>query len=207
MSKFPFAHLVALALVALIANKAAAQQVMPVGVPAGAATFTQVEAAAPIEPPQPRLALAPRGVNDGSRGAANDVARPTSTSRGVNGAFTTLVGLSIVLGLFLLCAWMMKKAMPAGARELPDDVVEVLGRTPLAYRQQAHLIRLGRKLVLVSLAPGVAEPLAEIDDAAEVDRLLGLCRQARPNSATSVFRNVLAQMSRDTTRDEEGADG
>ena len=67
----------------------------------------------------------------------------------------------------------------AGARHLPADVVSVLGRVPLAARQFAELLRVGNKLVLVSLTPTGAETLTEVTDPAEVDRLVGLCQQAR----------------------------
>ena len=61
---------------------------------------------------------------------------------------------------------------------LPTEVVEVLGRAPLAGRQQMHLLRCGNKLLLVSVTPTGAETLTEVTDPVEVDRLSGLCRQA-----------------------------
>jgi hypothetical protein len=53
------------------------------------------------------------------------------------------------------------------------------------------LIRLGNKLLLVSLSSATVETLAEITDADEVDRLAGLCKQHMPRSSTASFRNVL----------------
>jgi flagellar protein FliO/FliZ len=87
--------------------------------------------------------------------------------------------------------------MPRGAALLPSDVVEVLGRTPLAARQFAHLIRCGNKLVLIHLAQGSARTLTEITDPVEVDRLSGICRQAHPRSATASFRQVFQQFARE----------
>ncbi len=102
-------------------------------------------------------------------------------------------GLATVLGLFLLLAWVLRRAAPKAATLLPGEVVEVLGRAPLAGRQQMHLLRCGNKLLLVSVTPAGAETLTEVTDPVEVDRLAGLCRQAHPQSATAAFRQVFQQ--------------
>jgi flagellar biogenesis protein FliO len=103
--------------------------------------------------------------------------------------------LALVLGVFFLIAWAVRRAAPHGLTVLPSEVVEVLGRAPLAGRQQLHLLRCGKKLILVSVTPAGAETLTEITDPEEVDRLAGLCQQARPNSATAAFRQVLRQLA------------
>ena len=110
---------------------------------------------------------------------------------------TSLASLAVVLGLFFAVAWAMRRGMPPGAAVLPREAVEVLGRTPLTPRQQAHLVRCGNKVLLVYLAQGVAETLTEITDPLEVDRLVGLCRQAHPQSTTASFRQILQQFSRE----------
>jgi flagellar biogenesis protein FliO len=123
---------------------------------------------------------------------------PTSTAKTSSQSLVTVaVSLAIVLGLFFLVAWLMRRGMPRGGQTLPTDVLEVLGRMPLPGRQQLQLLRFGNKLLLVSLAPGVAETLAEISDPTEIDRLTGLCQQSRSGSATAVFRNMLQQISSD----------
>jgi flagellar biosynthetic protein FliO len=120
--------------------------------------------------------------------------------------FTVIASLVLVLGLFLLVAWLLRKTAPAGGAVLPKEVFEVLGRAPLASRQQVHLVRCGRKLLLLSVSPGGIETLSEIDDPLEVDRLAGLCVQAQPGSASMVFRQVFQQFSAPqgrVTRDAE----
>ena len=111
------------------------------------------------------------------------------------GLVAVVGSLALVLGLFFVVAWMMRRTMPATRLVLPGEVLEVLGRAPLAGRQQVHLIRLGNKLVLVSVTPAGMEALSEVTDAEEVERLTGLCRQAQPNSSTAIFRQVLQQFS------------
>ena len=129
---------------------------------------------------------------------------PIVPNKGLPSVATAIGGLAVVLGIFFLVAWGMRRAAPAGSGVLPGEVFELLGRAPLGGRQQAHLLRCGTKLVLVSMTPAGAETITEITDPAEVDRLAGLCRQAQPNSATAVFRQVLDQVTRHGTEDRNG---
>lgn len=105
--------------------------------------------------------------------------------------------LAIVLGLFLMLAWLAKRNMPASQRWLSSDVVQVLGRAPLSNKQVMHLVRLGPKLLLVSVSAQGAETLAEVTDPGEVERLLARCEQAGNNSVTQSFRDVLTQFERE----------
>jgi len=88
--------------------------------------------------------------------------------------------LLLVLGLFLAAAWLIRRSSPRAYRMLPAEVFEVLGRAPLANRQQAHLVRCGDKLLLIAASVSGVEPLMEITDRAEVERLTELCRKSRP---------------------------
>jgi flagellar biogenesis protein FliO len=103
--------------------------------------------------------------------------------------------LAIVLGLFLVVAWAMRKTAPRGSLALPPEVFEILGRAPLGARQQVQLLRCGKKLLLVSITPDGAETLTEVTDPLEVDRLAGICQQAHPKSSTASFRQVFQQLA------------
>jgi flagellar biogenesis protein FliO len=118
---------------------------------------------------------------------------PAAKSGGLPSPAAMAGSLAVVLGLFFAVVWVMRGATPKGLVLLPGEVVEVLGRAPLAGRQQVHLLRCGNKLLLVSVTPAGAETLTEVTDPLEVDRLAGLCRQAHPHSATAAFRQVLQQ--------------
>jgi len=124
-----------------------------------------------------------------------DSQSPANVRFGLPLVVTVGGSLAVVLGVFFLIAWAVRSAAPRGLTLLPSEVVEVLGRAPLAGRQQLHLLRCGKKLILVSVTPAGAETLTEISDPEEVDRLAGLCQQARPNSATAAFRQVLRQLA------------
>jgi flagellar biogenesis protein FliO len=101
--------------------------------------------------------------------------------------------LLIVIGLFLGVAWFARKTMNTTFGGLPKQVVSVLGRTPLAPRQQLVLVRFGSKLVLVSMIQGEARTISEITDPLEVDQLAGLCESSQPGSITNSFRSILQQ--------------
>jgi flagellar protein FliO/FliZ len=109
--------------------------------------------------------------------------------------FPVVSSLGIVIGVFLLGVWIFRRAAPQGMTRLPNEVFEILGRAPLAGRQQVHLLRCGSKLLLVSVMPEGAETLTEITDPLEVDRLAGFCRQAHPQSSSTAFRQVFEQLA------------
>ena len=121
-------------------------------------------------------------------------------ARSARGAMPSLLtmfsGLCLVLGLFFLVAWLLRKAAPRPMAPLPKEAAESLGRIPLAARHDAYLLRIGNKLVLVSLSPGGAETLTEITEPLEVERIVGLCQQLRPNSSSNAFRQVFQQFAR-----------
>ncbi len=120
---------------------------------------------------------------------------PGSRPGGPTSLLTIGSSLAVVLGLFLLVAWAVKRATPGRSGLLPMEVVEVLGRASLGARQQVHLVRCGSKLLLVSATPGGMETLTEIVEPDEVQRLAALCRQTQPGSTTAAFRQVFHQLA------------
>ena len=147
-----------------------------------------------LPPPEVDSASTPAA---GRRGAGN---QKTGGLGGMPSLVTTASSLAVVLGLFFVFAWVIRRAAPRGSMLLPGEVIEVLGRAPLANRQQIHLLRCGNKLLLVSATPTGVETLTELTDPEEVDRLAGLCRAAQPGSATDAFRHVLQQFSQQRRR-------
>lgn len=113
----------------------------------------------------------------------------------VDSIYTTVTALAVVLGMFLLGAGLVRRGGKKSNGRLPEEVVSVLGRVPLAARQFAELVRVGNKLVLVSVTPGGAESLAEITDPAEIDRIVGLCKQTSKKSSTAEFDQVFRQLA------------
>jgi len=110
---------------------------------------------------------------------------------------TTVGSLAVVIGLFLIVVWGMRRALPGHVATLPKEVVDVLGRAALASRQQVYLLRCGNKLLLVAVTPAGVETLTEIVDPFEVDRLAGLCIQSQPHSTTAAFRQFFHQFEQE----------
>ncbi len=136
--------------------------------------------------PQP-LVLPARGRSEGVTDATQAGAAPS--------LLTALGGLLLVLALFVLVVWLLRRGMPHASSPLPPGVVRVLGRAPLAERQYVHLIRVGDKLLLVAVSPAGVETLTEIVDPVEIDRLTGLCGETSAGSVTNAFRQVIDQFS------------
>ena len=112
-----------------------------------------------------------------------------------NSLGTVVSSLSVVLGLFALVAWFLRRTRPRSKFALPGAVVETLGRVPLNARQEMHLVRVGNKLLLLSVTATAAETLTEITDPDEIDRLTQLCRQHQTNGISNSFRELVSHLS------------
>ena len=164
------------------------------------ASGTAMPAAPELAGPRGQPAAVPLPAHKGDSGSSGEGAahRSERASRSNTPSLVTVVGsLTVVVGLFLLVMWGMRRTMPGQVATLPKEVVDVLGRAALASRQQVYLLRCGSKLLLVSVTPAGVETLTEIEDAPEVDRLLGLCAQARPDSTTAAFRQFFQQFAQE----------
>ncbi|MFZ5832840.1 MAG: FliO/MopB family protein [Planctomycetota bacterium] len=151
-----------------------------------------------IRDQEPPLPLRRPGAGTTGASASNEAL--SSAANPLPSALTVGGSLMIVLSIFFVVAWAMRRAAPQSQVVLPGEVFEMLGRAPLSGRQQVHLLRLGRKLVLVSVTPAGAETLTEVTDADEVDRLAGMCHQAKPGSISASFRTVLEHFGEEFSR-------
>ena len=105
--------------------------------------------------------------------------------------------LLIVIAAFFLLAILFRKVSPQGNRPLPKEAFECLGKYYLTQKHQLQVLRLGNRIVLVSVMPDKVSTLAEITDPDEAVAFLGLCRRLDTNSATEMFRKTIANMSDD----------
>ena len=115
-----------------------------------------------------------------------------------------LSSLAIVLGLFFAVVWLTRRSIPKASQPLPTEAFEILGKAPLAARQTVQLIRVGSRLLLLSVTADGARTLAEISDTQEVEHLCGLCQQSQPASISASFRQVLNQLGNQSPR-QQGA--
>jgi flagellar biogenesis protein FliO len=108
---------------------------------------------------------------------------------------SVLGSLLIVIAAFFILVLLLKKVSPKGNRLLPKEAFEDLGRAVLTQKIQLHLLRLGNRLLLVSITPDGVSPITEVTDPDEVVPLLGLCRQLDTHSSTELFRKTLSSFS------------
>jgi flagellar biogenesis protein FliO len=151
-----------------------------------------------------RLIPAP---NSGKSSRAGDKtgesARPKARNSG--GAWwTTLGSLTTVLALVYLTAKVLRKGMPAAQRTLPVEVVQVLGRKPLDYRNTIHLVRCGSKLLILGSSQAGLTPLSEISDPVEVDYLAGLCKPSGLGSVADTFNLLFRKFQSPETTEAAG---
>ena len=153
------------------------------------ARWSSESSSAKVENPKARTPLELKLRN---KEAGSSVDKPASTWAA---ALSMFFSLAIVISLFLFIAWLFRKSQPNTFAKLPTGVLQVLGSTVMAPRQQVYVVRFGNKMLLVSHQPGQTQTLGEITDADEVHRLAGLCESNQPTSVTHSFREVLRHVA------------
>ncbi|QDU09511.1 FliO/MopB family protein [Gimesia aquarii] len=89
----------------------------------------------------------------------------------------TLGALFVVISIILICAKIFKKHSPLASKNLPREVMEVLGKRPLDARQTIHFVRCGSRILILGSSPAGLEMLSEVLDPVEVDLITGMCRE------------------------------
>lgn len=156
---------------------------------------------APRSKPAAPLAAEGQSLSDGIKSRL-----PASFSK-LDSLTTAGAGLAIVVGLFFVCMWLLRRS--SGAKHggaLPNEAFAVLGRAPLTPQSFAQLLRVGNKLVLVAISADGIQPLTEVVDPLEVDRLTGVCASGRGHGPAAEFQQVLAQLAREPARGFLGAE-
>lgn len=97
--------------------------------------------------------------------------------------------IAAVLGGVL---WALKRFSPGGIAASNSRLVEVLARTPVGPKQAVVLLRVGPRIVLLGVTPDAIQPITEIHDAAEVERLA--FRTEPPARTGAGFGSLLAGM-------------
>lgn len=130
------------------------------------------------------------------RGTGDAKLSKPSLSSAITPLFSILGSLLIVLACFMILMMLMKKISPKGNRNLPPEVFEDLGRTFLTQKLQLHLLKLGNRLILVSVTQDGVTPITEITDPDEVVPLIGMCRGQDTGSASGLFKRTLSELSK-----------
>lgn len=154
-----------------------------------------------------------RGVRGGSvepgriAGAGDSAKGTAGEGAGDKGLTSVVVPLALVIGLACLCAAVLRRAMAAqgglsGPARAPAGILEVLGRYPLSRGQGLVLLRVDRRVLLLSqqaglrgVGPGLAT-LAEFTDPEDVASILAKVQDAEGQSAAARFRALLQAAER-----------
>ncbi|QDT98308.1 FliO/MopB family protein [Gimesia aquarii] len=142
------------------------------------------------------------------------VDRQTQNANGQNGdrlqkrapsLWGTLGALFVVISIILVCAKIFKKHSPLASKNLPREVMEVLGKRPLDARQTIHFVRCGSRILILGSSPAGLEMLSEVLDPVEVDLITGMCREReQAERSNSTFLNLF--QSTQNKPDQNGQD-
>lgn len=163
------------------------------------------------------------------RSAADIESRPLGPARaggferapsraGEAGVWTRTVGaLALVVSLIVGTWWLVRRAArrggwigaAIGAARAPSGVIEVLGRYPVSRGATLLLLRLDRRVLLLSQTPAGLRTLADIADPDEVASILVKARDDEGATSAERFNDLLREMARDPGVIEEppGATG
>jgi flagellar biogenesis protein FliO len=149
---------------------------------------------APVDDPLAKPLRLARPQSSSSAPSDSEPIDPTSS------LITVGTSLAVVLGLFFVMTYFIRRNLPRGVQAPPGEVLEVLGRAPLPGKQQLQVVRFGSKLVLLSVTPEGVEAVAEITQPDEVQQITALCRRESQGSSAHAFQEILSQMGREPAR-------
>lgn len=114
----------------------------------------------------------------------------------------TVGSLAVVMGIFAVAVYFLRRTNGPTGQMLPPEVLKVLGRVSLNNRHYVQLLRLGDRLLLIAVSASGSQTLAEITEPEEVERLSNACSNQQGRAAS--LRNALfaAIPSRRTPRQD-----
>ncbi|MEC7564057.1 MAG: flagellar biosynthetic protein FliO [Planctomycetota bacterium] len=104
--------------------------------------------------------------------------------------------LAVVVGIFLIFVWFMKRIHGKTSPSVSGESLELLGQTRINKIHCLHLIRLGQRVLLVSISDQSVTCLSEIHDPVEVAELL---HSNGPAAAAPdrTFKRIFSQYEQD----------
>lgn len=130
----------------------------------------------------------------------NTPAPPTAPT--ASPVLKTVGSLAVVIGIFAIVIYFMRRTNGPTGQILPPEVLKVLGRVSLNNRHCVQLIRLGDRLLLIAVSASGSQTLTEITAPEEVERLSSACSNQQGRAVS--LRNALfaAIPSRRTPRQD-----
>ncbi len=118
--------------------------------------------------------------------------------RQVQSLMTVMSALSVVCGLFLGYAWLMKRR-PSSSGDVASQIFTPLGTHRLTARHELQVARFGNKILALFVHGAGVETVAEIVDPDEVARLSQLCETANPRLPRQIADAIETQLSRSSS--------
>lgn len=188
------------------------------------------QTAAPAQPPQSQSGPSAQPLASEDHPLADPAAARSTTpgtpshhaSAGKPWLTQTLMSLGAVLGLALAAAGLFKflarhqtglRASLGAAGRSPAGIMEILGRYPVSRGATLVLLKLDRRILLLSQTAGGRlgagagfQTLCEITDAEEIASILVKARDADGDSMSEKFRSILGRFDRamETPEDDSG---
>ncbi|TWU31540.1 FliO/MopB family protein [Novipirellula artificiosorum] len=105
---------------------------------------------------------------------------------------TVCSSLAVVLGLFAAFVWLTRRFGVGGASQgaLSKDVFETLGSTAIDSRTKVTLLRCGNRILITAQTAGGIQPLSEITDPTEVQKLTAACNGHSKNSFAATLSEL-----------------
>jgi len=178
----------------------------PNSIPSTPAVVEQVSDQRPASPPPPSPVSAALETRPLGRAAAPAVESVRPGATGPGGWLRVTVALGAVIALIFALRFILKRAaMRTGglaaqlgaAGRAPSGVLEVLGRFPVARGQTLVLLRLDRRILLISQTTTGMTTLAEVSDPEEIASLITRTRDDEGASAAARFNAILRNLERD----------
>jgi flagellar biosynthetic protein FliO len=149
---------------------------------------------------------------DRSSGSTVGGAETRKTLPRNSGGFSILSDLwplLIVLALIGAVSLMLKRFMPNRKLIGGSDVLRIVARTSVGPKQQLMLVKIGRQLLLVGVAPERINALTTIDDPDQVALLMGEAASGRSDSMANTFAATMSDQAiayKDPRTDEDATD-
>jgi flagellar biogenesis protein FliO len=115
-------------------------------------------------------------------------------SKSGNSILKVIGGLSAVLAIFYAFTIFAKRNGAKVSSKLPADIIQVLGTMPIDAKRKFQLVRLGSKLLLLSVTEKSVETVSEITDPVEVEYFVSRLQTGKNAEAFNSMRQMMAQM-------------
>lgn len=96
---------------------------------------------------------------------------PPAHPVGIAGLVEVTLALLVVLAAVFLLAWVLRRVRAFGSRV--GDALDVLADVPLGPKERAVLLKVGRRQILVGVAPGRVNTLHVLEEPVELPRAAG----------------------------------